>query len=281
MASEPTLDKALRQARAAGLDRSDAQWLLADVMDRPRAWLLAHPDAVLTPDQAAAWQDCLLRYRQGEPLDYLLGWTEFHGLRLEVGPAVLIPRPDTETLVRWALERLAGHHPSARAPRVLDLGTGSGAIALALRQACSAAEVTASDASAEALAVAASNGRRLGLTVDWRQGDWWDAVAGEPPFTLIVSNPPYIADDDEHLPDLRHEPRAALCAGADGLDDLRRIVAGAAAHLQLGGWLLLEHGWTQAEQMCRLLVDAGFEEVGSRRDLAGRLRCSGGRRPAP
>ncbi len=280
MAVEPTVGEALRQARAAGMDRGDAQWLLAELMDQPRAWLLAHPDALLTPGQATGWQNRLLRHRHGEPLDYLLGWTEFHGLRLEVGPAVLIPRPDTETLVRWALERLADHRPGSAAPRVLDLGTGSGAIALALRQACTAAEVTATDASAAALAVAQTNGQRLGLSVTWRHGDWWDAVAGEPPYTLIVSNPPYIADTDEHLADLRHEPRAALCAGADGLDDLRRITSGAAAHLVVGGWLLLEHGWNQGDDVCRLLADAGFCEVESRRDLAGRVRCSGGRWPA-
>ena len=271
--------EALAAARRAGVDRLDAQRLLAEVLDRPRAWLLGHDDSPLDPAQHARWQELLARRAAGEPLAYLLGWQEFFGLRLRVDPAVLVPRPDTETLVNWALEKLQATPASALAPRVLDLGTGSGAIALALKHAHPAAELMATDASPAALAVALDNGVALGLDVNWRLGDWWSALDTGARFDLIVSNPPYIAEGDEHLPALHHEPASALTAGPDGLDDLQLIISGAKRHLHPGGWLLLEHGWNQAEAVRHLLVAAGFEGVERRADLAGHQRCSGGRRP--
>ena len=268
-----TVRVALEAARLAGMDRLEAQWLLSAALDQPRAWLLAHPDAGLDAAQGEAWQAWLRRQASGEPLAYLLGWTEFFGLRIQVDPAVLIPRPDTETLVRWGLEVLAAGPGPAR---VLDLGTGSGAIALALKRHCPAARVNAVDASPAALHIARENGRRLGLEVDWATGDWWSALAEPGRFDLVVSNPPYIVDTDPHLAELRHEPRSALTAGADGLDDLRRIVAGAPTQLAPGGWLLLEHGWTQHDAVAGLLRTAGFERIDHRKDLAGRIRCTGG-----
>lgn len=274
-----TVDDALRAARAVGMEGWDAQWLLANLLDRPRAWLLAHGDSVLTTEAQRGWQGLLRRHADGEPLAYLAGWTEFHGLRLRVSPDVLVPRSDTETLVAWALDVLAARPPGSSRPQVLDLGTGSGSIALAVKQAWPAADVIAVDASPAALNVARENGRQLRLEVQWLEGDWWAPLAEAAAFDLVLSNPPYIAEDDVHLAGLRHEPRSALTAGADGLDDLRRIVAGACRHLAPGSWLLLEHGWTQASQVATLLQHAGFAAITSRPDLAGRPRCTGGQRP--
>ena len=211
----------------------------------------------------------------GEPIAYLTGRKAFHGLELHIDARVLDPRADTETLVDWALELLPADAPR----RVLDLGTGSGAIALAIARQRPAARVAAVDASADALAVATANARRLGLSLDLRHGHWFGPVVGET-FDLVISNPPYIAVDDAHLPSLTHEPRQALVSGADGLDDIRRIVAAAPAHLAPGGWLLLEHGWGQAAAVRALLGDAGFADIHSRRDLAGIERGSGGYCPA-
>jgi release factor glutamine methyltransferase len=188
---------------------------------------------------------------------------------------VLIPRPDTETLVNWALEPL--QPPLPPAARVLDLGTGSGAIALALQQARPAWQICAIDASADAVAVARSNAQALELPVSVSLSRWLDSVSGE--FELIVSNPPYVREGDPHLATLGHEPVQALTAGADGLDDLRQIIAAAPGHLAIGGWLLLEHGWDQAAPVSGLLRARGFEAVESRPDLAGILRCTGGRWP--
>lgn len=272
--------EALARARAAGVDRLDAQLLLGAVLGRPREWLLAHDDAPLADEAAARFDTLLARRAAGEPVAYLLGEREFHGLVLKVAPAVLVPRPDTETLVDWALELLAGPLAGQAAPAVADLGTGSGAIALAVRHACPRARLFASDASADALAVARANGERLGLPVHWRQGDWWQpyAAAGVPPLALALSNPPYIAAGDPHLPALRHEPVQALVPpGGDGLAALRAIVAGAPPHLAPGGWLLLEHGHDQADAVALLLRDAGFAAVQHRQDLAGHRRCTGGR----
>ncbi|MFT4194264.1 peptide chain release factor N(5)-glutamine methyltransferase, partial [Ottowia sp.] len=226
----------------------------------------------LPPDAAARAQALAARRLAGEPVAYLTGEKHFHGLRLQVDARVLDPRDDTETLVDWALALL----PASAPCRVLDLGTGSGAIALAVAHQRPRARVTAVDASADALAVARGNADRLGQALDLRHGDWWAPVAGER-FDLVASNPPYIAEGDAHLPALAHEPRQALVSGADGLDDLRRIVAGAPAHLAPGGWLLLEHGWDQAAAVRGLLAAAGFAQVQSRRDLGGVERCSGGR----
>jgi release factor glutamine methyltransferase len=189
-----------------------------------------------------------------------------------VSPGVLVPRPDTETLVDWALSLMPDKLPC----RVLDLGTGSGAIALALQHQRPQAEVTAVDASQDALAVARANARQLGLSVHFEHGSWFEPVASQR-FDLIVSNPPYIADGDHHLAALRFEPLSALTSGPDGLDDLRQIVAEAPAHLAPGGWLLLEHGFDQHEAVQALLRSAGFAEVSTRHDLGGQPRCTGGR----
>lgn len=257
----------------AGLSRLDAQWLLLHVLARPlhdRAWLLAHDHAALTPEQEHQFTALLTRAAEGEPLGYLLGSQAFFGLELQVDSRVLLPRPDTETLVHWALDMLG----SQTAPSVLDLGTGSGAVALAIQHQRPDARVTATDASADALAVARANAARLQLPVQFLSGDWFKAVSGQ--FDLIVSNPPYIEDNDPHLAALTHEPLSALTAGPDGLADLRCIVRDAPAHLRPGGWLLLEHGYNQSTAVQALLCEAGFQQVGSRTDLTGTLRCSGG-----
>ena len=273
--------QALAQAQAQGLARIDAQLLLLHVLARPdagRAWLLAHDTDPLEPDTQARFATLCQRRLAGEPVAYLTGHKEFYGLPLQVDARVLDPRPDTETLVDWAL-MLALPQP---APRIVDLGTGSGAIALALQHQCPHAQVLAVDASEDALAVARGNAGRLGLPVRFAWGNWLaglDREAGGP-FDLIVSNPPYIAADDPHLAALTHEPLQALASGADGLQDLRTIIRQAPDHLVAGGWLLLEHGHDQAAAVQALLARAGFERVDSRKDIAGIDRCTGGRRPA-
>ena len=268
------LRDALAQAAAQGLGRIDAQLLLLHAIgrgDADRGWLIAHDDDALPASQAAAFQALCARRAEGEPVAYLLGEKEFWGLHLAVDARVLVPRPDTETLVAWALEVLQ----ERAAPRVIDLGTGSGAIALAIQSARPDARVEAVDRSADALAVAGANAQRLGLPVHLRQAHWLD---GAGTYDLVVSNPPYIAAGDPHLPGLAHEPQGALVGGPDGLDDLRAIAAAAPAHLAPGGWLLLEHGWDQAEAVRGLLTAAGLADAGSRTDLAGIPRCSGARR---
>ncbi|MES2991547.1 MAG: peptide chain release factor N(5)-glutamine methyltransferase [Pseudomonadota bacterium] len=272
-----TVAAALRGAQAAGLDRLDAQLLLAHVLKRDRTWLVANDDAVLDAAPSQAFADLTARRAAGEPVAYLVGAKEFHGLTLQVDARVLVPRPETELLVDWALERLAdaaGPHP-----RVVDLGTGSGAIALAVKNARPDAEVLATDLSDGALDVARANARALGLAIGTRSGAWWEALVGEQRFDLALSNPPYIAGGDPHLPALRHEPTLALTPGGDGLDALRAIAAGAAAHLRADGWLLLEHGYDQAQAVQALLTAHGFEAVETRSDLAGQPRCTGGRAP--
>ncbi|WP_395698938.1 peptide chain release factor N(5)-glutamine methyltransferase [Aquabacterium sp.] len=270
-----TIAGALALAARLGAERGDAQQLLAHRLQRPRSWLLAHDDQALPIDLAPRFEAECRQLADDVPLAYLLGEQPFHGLMLQVSPAVLVPRPDTETLVAWALDCLG--QAALPTPEVLDLGTGSGAIALAVANAWRAARVTATDVSEAALAVARSNGARLGLAIDTAAGSWWQAVPGRQ-FDLVLSNPPYIAGDDPHLPALRHEPHLALTPGGDGLDAIRAIVAGAPQALRPGGWLLLEHGWDQADAVRALLRGAGFAEVQSRQDLAGRMRCSGGRR---
>ncbi|MCY7370018.1 MAG: peptide chain release factor N(5)-glutamine methyltransferase [Polaromonas sp.] len=298
----------LAQALAAGLDRLDAHLLLLRALERPasdRAWLVAHDDDAMTAAVACDFAELCRRRAAGEPLAYLVGSKEFFGLALQVDARVLIPRPDTETLVRWALERLQVWRPARASgrsqsgsesssesgsvadagPRVLDLGCGSGAIALAiaanLPQAWPATRIVATDASAAALELAQQNWGRLRQpewpTVDFLQGDWLEPVVGT--FDLIVSNPPYIANADPHLDALAHEPISALTAGSAGMDDLQKIVAAAPAHLRRGGWLLLEHGHDQAGPVQQLLRQHGFAEVQSRRDLCGISRCAGGSWP--
>ncbi|HEY0954541.1 MAG TPA: peptide chain release factor N(5)-glutamine methyltransferase [Roseateles sp.] len=268
MTAHVTVDEALALARQLGVERGDAQTLLAHLAGQNRTWLVTHGDA-----PAPGAEDLLRRLADGEPLAHLTGWQPFHGLLLQVTPATLIPRPDTETLVDWALELLAGLPGQ---PSVADLGTGSGAIALAIKAACPRAQVTAVDFSADALAVARANGERLELAVDWRSGNWFEPLAGRR-FDLVVSNPPYIAGDDPHLPALRHEPLTALTPGGDGLADLQTLIDAAPQHLTPGGWLLLEHGWDQADAVAQRLTERGYPAQALRRDLAGRARASGGR----
>ena len=265
---------ALARARAMGVDRLDAQLLLALVLACPRSWLLAHDDVVLDNDQTLQFQGLLVRRADGEPLAYLLGEKEFHGLTLQVNPDVLVPRPDTEVLVDWAIELLADELARFERPAVVDLGTGSGAIALAVKSRQPGAAVCGTDNSPAALVVARGNALRLSLDVAFLQGSWWQPVQGRR-FRLALSNPPYIAAADPHLNALRHEPSSALTPGGDGLDALRQIVRGARQHLLTGGWLLLEHGYDQAEAVQRLLRDQGFRAVETRRDLGGQPRCTG------
>ena len=275
-----TLQDALRQAATAGLERLDAQMLLLHALGRSphdRAWLIAHDRDPLPDDASARWTTLLQRRQAGEPVAYLLGEKAFGGLTLQVDARVLVPRPDTEVLVDWALDALPPPGGSD-SPRLLDLGTGSGAIALTVASRRPDAQVTATDASAAALAVAQANAQRLALPVRFAQGAWLAAVPGER-FDVIASNPPYIAEGDAHLAALTHEPITALTAGPDGLDDIRQIVDQAPAALPPGGWLLLEHGHDQAAAVRELLETAGFEQVSSRNDLAGIARCSGGRWP--
>ena len=280
MTPVPTVAAALESARAIGVERLDAHLLLGHVLGRSRAWLLAHGDDALSAEHGAAFAALARRRAAGEPFAYLVGEREFHGLTLAVSSAVLVPRPDTETLVDWALALLRSELRDAPAPAVLDLGTGSGAIALALKNGCPRARVWAGERSAEALAVARANAARLALDVRFAPGDWWTAladVADAPVFDLVVSNPPYIVENDPHLADLAHEPLAALVSDGDGLGDISRIAAGARGRLRAGGWLLLEHGWQQAPAVAAILRGAGFGDVATRTDIEGRARCTGGR----
>jgi len=267
--------QALRSAQTLGLDRLDAQMLLLHALGKPadaRAWLLAHDDAALPAQVLDAFRSFSLRRAAGEPVAYVVGYKEFFGLRFNVDSRVLVPRPDTETLVQWALEVLK---PVAD-PEVLDLGTGSGAVAIAIAHSLKC-KVTATDFSEEALAVASQNARQLGTDVQFIHSNWFEKVSGH--YHVIASNPPYIAISDPHLSALTHEPSSALTAGADGLSDIRQIVQLAPDRLKPGGWLLLEHGYDQASAVRALLAQCGFEQAQSRNDLAGIARCSGGQWP--
>lgn len=261
--------------------RLEARVLCAHALGVERAWLIAHDQDLLGPEQAVAVDALVARRAGGEPVAYLLGEREFYGRPFQVSPAVLIPRPDTELLVEAALARL----PADPAPRLLDLGTGSGCIALTLALECPRCQVWAVDRSVAALAVARANAQRLGAErVRFVESHWYGALAGATfhrCFDLIVANPPYVAADDPHLArgDLRFEPAGALAAGPQGLDDLERIIAGAPAHLAPGGWLLVEHGWDQGTACRGLFAAAGFAQVDTLRDLAGHERVSLGRHP--
>lgn len=307
----PSIDDLIRHSQ---LPRSEARRLLACLTGQPLTWFMAHGDDPADPDIATRFQALAERRRAGEPLAYLLGQQEFYGRPFAVSPAVLIPRADTETLVETALEQLMLLRQQRHAVplSLLELGTGSGIIAITLALEAPDTEVHAVERSLEALGMAQQNAKALGADhIHWQAGSWWQALANatdsheatenastaaqttspitarqgrptEPParrFDLIVSNPPYIAANDHHLQqgDLRFEPPQALAAGPDGLDDLRIIIGGAPAHLSPGGWLLLEHGYDQETPVQALLRDAGFADVFTRRDLAGQPRVSGGR----
>jgi release factor glutamine methyltransferase len=297
-----TVQIALLRAQKHGMAKVDARMLLLHTLGKPTsdmAWLVANDNNPINTLQADAYSALCARRRAGEPVAYIVGHKEFYGLKLAVDQRVLDPRDDTETLVDWALALLpestaasAASNPVHTEPvdvltktstgsvrtnavRVLDLGTGSGAIALAIKSNRPHAQVHASDASADALAVAQVNATTLKLPVQFHQGNWLAAVKGQQ-FDLIVSNPPYIESADPHLAALTHEPLSALASGADGLDAIRSIIAQAPACLNAGGWLLLEHGYDQAEAVRGLLTAQGFGSVSSRQDLSDIERCSGG-----
>lgn len=281
--NQPTVRQALQTAQTLGLERLDAQLLLLHALGKPdsdRAWLLAHDDDVLPEAGAGMFRQLGLRRAAGEPLAYIVGYKEFFGLRLKVDARVLVPRPDTETLVAWSLDILQDPAMSAK-PQLLDLGTGSGAIAIAIAHTLQAAQrqatVVAVDASADALAVAQENATCLHVDIQFMQSHWLEKVSDH--FHFIASNPPYIASADPHLAALVHEPLQALTAGTDGLDDIRQIIEQAPEHLQPGGWLLLEHGYDQSDRVLELLAKRGFQQTQSRLDLAGIARCSGGQWP--
>jgi release factor glutamine methyltransferase len=277
-----TVTQMLQAARQLGVARLDTLALLEHHTQRARTWLLAHDDE---PLQRLATQRVLadLRARLDDvPLAYLVGHKGFANLTLQVNASVLVPRPETEGLVAWALTVLASDWGHVPAPVVVDLGTGSGAIALALQQACPRAQVHAVDASPAALAVAKTNADALGLPItlhhgNWWQGGWLSALPG--PIHVLVSNPPYVAEGDGHLHALRHEPRSALVSGRDGMDDIAAIVAGAKAALTSRGHVLLEHGHTQGEAVRAAMVRHHLTDVSTRQDLSGQPRCTGGRTP--
>jgi release factor glutamine methyltransferase len=266
----------VREALAqCGLVPVDAQVLLAHVVERDRSWLAAHRDDELSKVQADAFLAFARRRREGEPVAYLTGVKEFWGLALRVSDAVLVPRPETETLVELALEWI-GRDAGAR---VLDLATGSGAVAMAIARERPRATVVATDVSTAALAIARANASRLGLAnVACIASDWWSAIDGR--FDVIVSNPPYVAAADPHLQegDVRFEPVGALVPPGDALSALRTVVAGAARHLLPHGALAVEHGYDQSEAVQSMFRDAGFSAIAVRRDLAGIPRVVGGRR---
>ena len=265
----------LLRTAVAQIGREDAEHLLQHLLGKPRSWLFAHDNEVLDKPLVETFQAWLTRRAFGEPVAYITGERGFWTLNLNVSPATLIPRPETELLVELALARC----PPEAVFTVADLGTGSGAIALAVASERPASQIIATDASAAALQVARDNAQNHAIgNVEFRHGRWYMPLAGER-FDLILSNPPYIEEGDAHLAqgDLRFEPRTALASGMDGLDDLRHIVALAPAHLKAGGWLLLEHGWQQGAAVRALLDAAGFSEVSSVRDLENRERVSLGR----
>ena len=282
----PDIAQALASAQALGLDRLDAQLLLLHALDTNpaqtnvgRAWLLAHGDDELPEASLERFQTHVQRRVGREPLAYITGHKEFFGLDVQVDARVLVPRPDTETLVAWALELLAGPvATSFRGPlAVLDLGTGSGAIALALKHRKPDIQVDAMDASEDALAVARANALRLGLQIEFSRGFWLDQVTRQ--YHCIVANPPYVAERDPHLAALVHEPISALVSGPDGLKDIRHIVRAAPTRLYPGAWLLVEHGFDQGAAVRELFEAAAYQAITTRRDLGGHERCTGGHVP--
>lgn len=273
----PTVRELLASAEAQSVSRFEAEVLLAKALGWSRTRLHTWPDS--RPDSAAnaRYHDLVQRRVHGEPIAHITGTREFWSLELAISPDTLIPRPETELLVELALAKI----PADAEWAIADLGTGSGAIALAIASERPRCQITASDNSVAALSIAAVNARRLHLeNIRFVHGDWWIPFAGQR-FHMVLSNPPYIADDDPHLVrgDLPHEPRAALASGPDGMDAIRAIAACAIDHLQPRGWLLLEHGFTQGMAVRRLLQHAGLIDVQTHRDLAGNERSSLGQAP--
>ena len=270
--STPDVASALKWAREH-IDSVDARILMRRVLDCAATRLVSHPDLRLDAAEWEQFRHFVTRRASGEPVAYLVGEREFFGYSLMITPAVLIPRPETELLVELAVAHFAGR-PNTR---VLDLGTGSGALALALDDERQDAEVPPGDRAREALLVAMANAARLRVSVSFVVSDWFASLAGDR-FQLIVANPPYVAATDPHLGegDVRFEPQAALVSGPEGLDDLAEIVVRAPHHLDPGGWLFVEHGYDQARRVRALLADAGFTAIASWNDLAGIERVSGG-----
>ncbi len=263
-----------RACHTWGLSRLDAELLLAMALGKPRSWLYAWPEHIPGPAIQETFIQLTQQRAAGKPLAYLTGHKEFYGLDLQLSPDALIPRPDTETLVDTAIEIIDRH----KARRILDLGTGSGAIALAIKSQCPACDVWASDVSSQALGVARNNAKRLGLSVHFCQGCWFDAIPMNcGPFDLIVSNPPYIAPDDGHLEALSHEPRHALVAHNHGLADLFEIIDQTPKYLADGGFVWLEHGHTQGAAVRERFHERGYQAIESRHDLAGLERITGAR----
>jgi release factor glutamine methyltransferase len=259
---------------ASALPHIEARALLAHVLGITRERLIAYPETCVAPEVSARFEALAQRRRSGEPLAYLKGEQEFYGRRFIVSPAVLIPRPDTETLIDVALACLR----EIRQPRVLELGTGSGCIAITLKLECPEAMITAIDVSADALAVAEANARALGGAIEFRAGHWFEAVGTPVRYDLIVSNPPYVAAGDPHLSALTYEPSFALTDGADGLRCLAEIIDTATNHLNDVGWLVLEHGYDQAAAVGKLVKQAGMRDVAAVRDAAGHARVTRARR---
>lgn len=263
----------------------EARMLLRHVLGVGAAWLEAHSDDMLSRSALDAFAVMVKRRACGEPMAYLMGFREFYGREFSVTPAVLIPRPETEMLVELARAKVGGgdtpHAARGRVLKLLDLGTGSGCVAITLALELPDALVLAADISADALAVARANTSLLDVDVGFFESDWFERFA-EQRFDCIVANPPYVADGDVHLTegDLRFEPPKALACGSDGLDAIRQIIAAAPAHLEAGGWLYVEHGYDQAVAIGELLARHGFMEIEQHRDLAGIVRVSGGRAPA-
>ena len=271
----------------SGLPRLEARMLLEMVLGKPREWLLAHDTDPIAPDAAARFLTLAAQRRQGAPMAHLVGHREFMGHRLSVSADVLIPRPETELLVEMALQSLkdCAERSLPRPAKgndagcsLLELGTGSGAVAISVALACPTVRVVATDLSETALVLAQKNAQQLEARIQFWQGNWYEALPAEGRFDVIVSTPPYIALNDPHLAqgDLRFEPVVALTDGADGLTALRQIIGGAPQHLIAGGWLWLEHGYEQGEEVAQLLLKAGFNAVQTKQDLAGLPRITGG-----
>lgn len=259
------IDEALR---STSIDAREARLLLAAASGMSEASVFAYPERTLSSGIEALFRSLVHRREKGEPVAYILGHKEFYGLELIVDPSVLIPRPESELLVDLALQR--------EFSSVVDLGTGSGAIALAIKNQRPQARVVAVEASGAALAIAQRNAAKQGLDIEFRQGRWLEPLAGEC-FDIILANPPYVADGDPHLPDLVFEPHIALVSGPDGLDAIREIAREAPRHLRSGGWLLIEHGMGQDGAVRALLSQAGLQEVDSCPDLARIPRVAGGK----